>query len=169
MTGIPNIGMQTGADLIVDVEGVEVLVRAQIQDAQISPRDEPDQVMGLVVGGNDEAARSVPLSERADECGAAVAGAKAARFRVESIPGFGKAAPVPIGRARGVQSPDLGARGHRTPAKPTRSSFRKDAQVARGKLRHRGTRASAMPCRRSLDRPVLLRSTSRRGRRASCA
>jgi hypothetical protein len=50
MTGVPHVGMLTGADLVVDAEDVEVGLGAQVEDAQM-PGGEANQTVGGVVGG----------------------------------------------------------------------------------------------------------------------
>ena len=66
--------MLPGADLVVHSEDVEVLLGAEVEHPQVAGGHEADEVVSSVVGGNDEARRSVSLSEGADECGPGVAG-----------------------------------------------------------------------------------------------
>ena len=72
MTGVPHVRMLASADLVIDIEDVKVSFGAQVDDAQVASRDEPDQAMARVVSGNHESCGPVPLAERADELRARV-------------------------------------------------------------------------------------------------
>jgi len=109
MAGIPHLRMLSGADLVVDAERIEVLVRAEIEHPQVSSGDQPRQVMSPVVGGDDESSRSVALTERTDVRCAGVTGPKCPRFRIEAMTRFDESGPVPIGWRCCLDSPDLAA------------------------------------------------------------
>src|SRR5215207_7318591 len=145
----PDIRMMPGADLVVHLEHVEVLLGAQIEHPQIADGHQAHKVVSSVVGGNDESRRSVSLPKGACECGPGVTGAEGTRSRIEAVAGFGKARPAPRGGWSRLDSPDLAAGWNRSTAYADGPVIRERDQIAGRRLRHRGTSASATRVRRS--------------------
>ena len=141
--------MLPGADLVVYLEDVEVLLGAEVEHPQIAGRHEADKVVRSVVGRNDESRRSVSLSECADERGPGVPGTEGARLWIEAGARLGKAAPVPVGGSGRVHAPDPAAGRNRSTAQADRPVIGEGGEIAGGKLRHRARSASATRFRRS--------------------
>src|SRR5271165_7661110 len=107
MAGAPRLGMLAGADLVIDTQDIKVLLGAQVEHAYVPSGDEPDQVVGAVVGGNQEPGRPVPLAERTQQSPARVPRPERAGRGVEAVAGVGKPLPCPSRRFRRVNPPDL--------------------------------------------------------------
>jgi hypothetical protein len=104
---VPHLRMLAGADLVVEVQYIQVLLNPQVESAQISSGDELHEVVASVVGGNEEPAGPVPLADGADQAAAGVAHSKVPRRRVEPIAGDREALPIPVRGRVGVESPQF--------------------------------------------------------------
>jgi hypothetical protein len=132
MTGIPYVGMLAGADLVVDIEGVEVSLGTQIEHPQVPSGDQPNQVVGGVVARNHTPGRPVPLAKRTDTRGPRVPRAERARGRIEPVAGLRKPLPRPRRGFRRINSPGLGANGYAATAKAGRPHVWQRCEITRG-------------------------------------
>src|SRR6516164_1973863 len=148
MTGEPNVEMLAGADLVIDVEGVEVFLGAQVEHTQMPSRHQLDQVVGGVISGDDAPRRPVPLPKRTDERGPRVPRAERTRGRIEPVARLLKPLPRPSRGFGRIDSPKVGAYDYAATAQTDRPYVGQWRQITGGKIRHRGRRGSATQCPR---------------------
>ncbi len=138
MTGVPHVRTLASADLVIDIEDIEVSLGAQIQHALRSGQGDSYQIVGGVIGRNHKPCRPVSLAERSprDEC---------RRSACETRPTPGR-----IGRAVGEIRPRSSLSG----CEPSIRHSSVPKQCVDGVVRRAERRVTALGSRREVQAPM---------------